>query len=132
MPVQWTFRCYCSRKGTDEIRVWHDKQSKQVQAKFLSRIKILAQLPFDEWNENYYKDLHGDCAELGEIRFFADKVQQRPLGFRSGKNEFTILFNAKEKGGKFVPKSACKKALARKSEVLKSKDRTNAIWLILG
>lgn len=133
MPVLWTFRCYVAPNGTDEIKDWYDGQSKQVQAKFLSRLKMLAQLPFNEWNDNLYKDLHGDCVGLGEIRFFAGKIQQRPLGFRSGELEFTILFCAVEKGEKFVPKSACQKALERKKEVEgdTNEECTNALWLAL-
>ncbi len=91
MPVLWSFRCYRSADGTDEIRAWYDGGSKQLQARFLSRMRMLAQLPRAEWNENLYKNLHGPCSGLGEIRFLADKVEQRPLGFRSGSDEFTIL-----------------------------------------
>lgn len=131
MTILWSFRCYRSAGGVDEIRAWHDGGSKQLQSRFLSRMKILALLPRAEWNENLYKDLRGTCSGLGEIRFFADKVQQRPLGFRSGAAEFTILFCAKEKGGKFDPLSACKKAIARRDEVLKDRSRTNALWLAL-
>lgn len=126
-----TFRCYVSAKGRDEIEAWYASASKKVRAKFLSRLKMLANLPWDEWNEPLYKKLHGNCAGLGEIRFFADNVQQRPLGFRSGENEFTLLFCATEKGGNFVPSNACEKALSRKDEVLVSKERTNALWLAL-
>ncbi len=131
MAVLWTFRCYRSPDGTDEVKAWYDAGSKQLRGTFLSRMRILAQLPRAEWNENLYKNLHGPCSGLGEIRFSADKVEQRPLGFRSGNTEFTILFCAKEKGGKFVPLSACEKAIARKNEVLKDRSRTNALWLVL-
>ena len=131
MAVLWTFRCYRSPDGTDAIRSWYDGQSRKVQAKFWSRLRILAQLPVEEWNENFYKKLRANCAGLGEIRFFADNVQHRPLGYRSGKNEFTILFCATEKGGKFVPLSACERALARKSELQELKGKTNALWLVL-
>lgn len=129
MPILWSFRCYRSADGTDEIKAWYDGGSKRLQAKFLSRMRILAQLPRVEWNENLYKDLHGPCGGLGEIRFFADKVQQRPLGFHSGAAEFTILFCAKEKGGRFVPLSACEKAIARRDDVLNNRDQTNALWI---
>jgi hypothetical protein len=73
----------------------------------------------------------GPCAGLAEIRFKADNVQQRPLGFHSGSQEFTILFWATEKGGKFVPLSACETALRRKAEVLGNKDRADDLWLAL-
>ena len=131
MPILWSFRCYRSADGTDEIRAWYDGGSKQLRAKFISRMRTLAQLARNEWHENLYKDLHGACSGLGEIRFFANKVQQRPLGFHSGDGEFTILFCAKEKGGKFVPLSACEKAITRRGEVLKNRSRTNALWLVL-
>ncbi len=131
MTILWSFRCYRSANGTDEVRAWYDGGSKQLRARFLSRMKTLAQIERNEWHKNWYKDLHGACSGLGEIRFFADNVQQRPLGFHSGDAEFTILFCAKEKGGKFVPLSACEKAIARKDEVLKNRSRTNALWLAL-
>lgn len=131
MPAIWRFRCYISPNGTDETRRWHDEQSKQVRAKFLQRLTTLAQLPFEEWREPLYKKLHGDCAGLGEIRFNANNVQQRPLGFRSGEREFTILFCAIEKSNRFTPRNACEIALNRKYETLNLKDRTNALWLAL-
>ncbi len=130
MPILWSFRCYRSADGTDEIRAWYDAGSEQLRGTFLSRMRILAQLPRAEWNENLYKNLHGPCSGLGEIRFSADKVEQRLLGFRSGDAEFTILFCAKEKGGKFVPLSACKRAIARRDEVSRHRSRTNALWLV--
>ena len=131
MAVLWSFRCYLSADGTDDVRAWYEVGSKKLQARFLSRMRILAQLGRDEWHEVLYKDLHGVCDGLGEIRFKADKVQQRPLGFHSGDAEFTILFCATEKGGKFVPLSACEKAIARLDEVLNDRSRTNALWLVL-
>ncbi len=131
MPILWSFRCYRSADGTDEIRAWYDAGSRQLQGRFLSRMRILSQLPRAEWNENLYKNLRGPCSGLGEIRFSADKVEQRLLGFRSGDAEFTILFCAKEKGEKFVPLSACEKAITRRDEVLENRSRTNALWLVL-
>ena len=131
MSVLWSFRCYVSPNGTDEIRRWYNGQSKQVQARFLSKLTVLAQLPFEEWREPLYKNLHGECAGLGEIRFKGDNVQQRPLGFRSGETEFTTLFCAIEKSNRFDPRNACEIALNRKHEVLNAKDRTNALWLAL-
>jgi hypothetical protein len=133
MAVRWEFRCFVSADGTDEIHDWFRQQSKQVRARFQSRLSMLAKLPFAEWNDTLHKALHGDCKGLNEIRFKGDRVQQRPLGFRSGEFEFTILFCAKEKSNKFVPANACEKALERKREVTEDKDgsRTNALWLAL-
>jgi hypothetical protein len=117
----------------DQIRASYCAEKTQARSKFLSKLRILAQKPYEEWAIGgiLAKDLHGECSGLREIRFKADGVQQRPLGFRSGEREFTILFWAHEKGGKWVERNACVKAHERKAEVLKSKDRSNALWLAL-
>jgi hypothetical protein len=107
----------------------HDAGSKKLKAKFLSRIITLAQLEFWEWREPPFKTLHGECIGLGEIRFKADGVEQRPLGFRSGPKEFTIVFWAVEKENKFVPREACRRALERKSEILADRKRSDDLWL---
>ena len=114
-----------------DIQTRYEQGSKQLKARFLSRLKILAQLPQSEWREPHYKPLSGPCGELAEIRFKADNVQQRPLGFRAGAHEFTILFWAQEKNNRFVPLSACETALKRKAEVLGNRDRTNELWIAL-
>lgn len=130
MAALWRFRCYRSADGEDMIRTWYEAESQKVKAKFVSRLKMLAQLPRNEWHETLFKELHGNCAGIAEIRFKADNVQRRPLGFRSEDDEFTLLFCAIEKG-RFVPKNACEIALGRKAEVLADGSRTNALWLAL-
>ena len=120
-----------SPNGKDEVRAWYDQASKKVRAKFQSRLKSLHTLPFDEWQLPLFRPLRRDLAGLGEIRFKgADNVQYRSIGFRSGVNEFTLLFCAKEKSNKFVPKNAGEIALARKREV-ENGSTTNALWLAL-
>lgn len=131
MPFQWSFRYYVAPDGTRDVKDSYDAGSKKLRAKFLSRITTLAQLEFLEWGEPSFKTLHGDCTGLGEIRFKADDVQQRPLGFRSGPMEFTIVFWAIEKEDKFVPRNACRKALERKNEILADRKRSDVLWLAL-
>ena len=128
MAVIWEFRTYIDPKGNDVVRDWYDSQSKKVKAKFVSRLRMLATLPFSEWNETLHKALHREGAGLNEIRFKADNVQQRPLGFRSGPREFTLLLCATEKSNRFIPANACEIALARKQEV-QNRSKTNALWL---
>lgn len=43
--------------------------------------------------------------------------QYRPIGFFSGKMEFTFLIFANEVGGKFVPPTACEIAQKRRKEL---------------
>ena len=116
------------------FREWHDGQwvvSKKVCAKFLQRLQTLAGLPLGEWREPLFKRLHGEATGISEIRFEYGNVQYRPLGFFSGKDEYTLLVPAIEKGSKFVPISSIKTAQARKNEVLIDRSRTNALWLTL-
>lgn len=129
--VPWSFRCYKSRDGTDQIREAYGRKQRQAQTKFASRLRILSLLPYEEWHADLYKELHGDARGVAEVRFKADGVQQRVLGYRSGEFEFALLFWATEKSKKFVPLSAPATALERKAEVEKSKDRTDALWLAL-
>jgi hypothetical protein len=131
MGVLWRFRHYVGPRGASDVRAVYENGSRQLKARFLSRLRILAQLPLEEWNDNLYKTLSGPCSGLAEIRFKADRVQQRPLGFHSGNYEFTILFWAKEKNSRFVPVSACATALRRKAEVLANEDLADEIWLAL-
>lgn len=131
MPVQWTIRYYVRPGNRDDVRDAYDRGSKQLQAKFQSRLKALAQLPLPEWTDPLAKPLQGSCAGLVEIRFKADRVQQRPLGFRSGASEFTIVFWATERGDKFVPSGSCTKALARKAELLNGEALSHALWFAL-
>jgi len=127
----WTFKCYKSPDGTDQIREVYGAKQRQARTKFASRLRILSLLPYDEWHAELYKELHGKAAGVAEIRFKADGVQQRVLGYRSGESEFSLLFWAIEKSNKFVPLSAPATALERKAEAEKSKDRTHALWLAL-
>lgn len=131
MAVLRDFRCYLCPDGTNEIREWFKHEHTRVQAKFTSRLRTLANLPYVEWHSKLYKTLHGDCKGLSGIRFLVNKIQHRPLGYRSGTNEFTILFCAREVGSKFKPKESCQIALSRKAEAEQEEDRTDALWLAL-
>jgi hypothetical protein len=117
--VTWTFRTFVSGRGEEEVSGWYDAQSPKVQAAFDQRIRTLAQMRLQEWRDPYTKKLKGDGSGLIEIRFFADNVQHRPLGFFGpGRGEFTILICAIEQGDDFVPHDAIAIAQRRKREVL--------------
>lgn len=131
MTALWTFRHYVDQNGSSDVRRAWERASAQVRAKFKSRLIDLAHLPLSEWHETYFKRLSGPDSGLAEIRFKADRVQQRPLGFHSGPNEFTLLFWATEKGGEFRPRSACNIALRRKAEVISGGRQTDVLWIAL-
>jgi hypothetical protein len=123
MPVLWTIRCYVSHRRNDEIRAWYDGQSARVRAKFLSRLKFLAQTPRSGWKREPFDLLRNECEGLGEIRFNADGVQHRPLGFFSPGMVFTIVICAQEKNGRFEPRNACAIGLSRKAEIERDASR---------
>jgi Phage derived protein Gp49-like (DUF891) len=126
MPVLWAIRCYTSARGVDEIRAWYDQQSPVVRAKFLSRLQFLAQTPRPGWKREPFDLLKGRYGELGEIRFKADRIQYRPLGFFSPGSTFTLVICAQEKNSRFVPKNAPDIALARKREIEADAKRSRA------
>jgi hypothetical protein len=133
LPILNRFSYYAEAGTPDrgDVRRAYEDGSDEFKGRFLSRLRILAQLPRREWHEGYFKKLAGECEGLWEIRFKADRVQQRPLGFHISDTEFVILFWATEKGNKFVPASACATALTRKAEVLADRRRAHALWLAL-
>jgi hypothetical protein len=131
LPILWSFRYYTPGDRKTGIRQRHDKGSKKLQATFRSRLKTLSQLDWEEWREPYFKQLSGTARGLCEVRFKADGVQQRPLGFVSGNREFTLVAWATEKNDRFVPLSAPETAMRIKSEVLQDRSLTDAIWFAL-
>jgi hypothetical protein len=129
MPVLWTIRSYVSERGIDEIREWYGNQTARCRAKFLSRIRFLAQTPRSGWKREPFDLLHGH--NIGEVRFNADSVQHRPLGFFSPGMTFTIVICAIEKGNKFVPKTAPETAESREREIEADASRCCPFWLPL-
>ena len=125
MPAVWTFRCYRTVGGRDVVSDWYEKQRPEVQAKFDTTIEFLIQAEPHEWDRPSFGKLAGPCAGLGEIRFKAGRTQHRPLGFTEPGCKFTIVFVAQEKGGRFVPPTACETALSRKTEVLQNGSRAD-------
>ncbi len=116
----WTFRTYVSPQGYEEVATWYTDQTPTVQAVFDQRLRNLAQMKPQEWREPYTKQLEGLCDGLVEIRFKADRVQQRPLGFYGlARMEFTIVLMAREIGDRFEPRDACEIALTRKADVIR-------------
>ena len=115
----WTFRTYVGPTGVEAVKDWYARQSAKVQAGFDNRVANLRQMRPEEWRAPYSKQLDGECDGLVELRFKADRVQRRPLGFFGPQRmEFTLLFFAIEKDGTFVPRDACQQALRRRDVVL--------------
>ena len=130
LPPPWRYRCYVSKNGKDEIRAWYERQSKECRRKFLERAQALRGLPDDEWRLPLFRWLRGDGRGIGEVRFKADGVQQRILGFRGEPPDlFTFIFPAKEKSDQFIPRNTIEIAQQIKAIVEAEKARSNECWL---
>lgn len=121
----WQIRCYLDLDGVDVIDEWLNDQPDRIQARFDQRIRHLRQQPKDKWVRPYFDTLSDDCSGLGEVRFECGNVQYRPIGFASGKMEFTLIFVAREIGGEFIPRNTCKKSQERKTEVQADRRRSH-------
>lgn len=65
--------------------------------------------------------LHGECDGLMELRRQSGNVQYRPIGcYGPGQREVTLLVGATERGGRFVPPSACETAQERKARLIET------------
>jgi hypothetical protein len=111
-----------------DIKTTHDTGTPQLRARFKSRLVNLAQLSRHDWHSDYCKALSGSGDGLFEVRFKANGVMQRPLGFFSSVNEFTLLFWAIEKGNRFIPKSACETAQTWKRHAEQNRSLTHEYW----
>jgi hypothetical protein len=126
--MQWTWKAYKTSKGTSVVTEWRESVSATVWTEFRASVEFLDGQPPVNWTRPYIGKLRHDCKGLIEIRFDHGNVQYRPIGFYSGKQEFTILFFATEKGGKFVPLAACEIAQRRRNEIEKDKEKSREWW----
>jgi hypothetical protein len=96
---------------------WYDTLPPKAQAKLDTLIEHFKDLPHTKWGSNYLKELEG-YEGIFEIRFSANKVVYRPLGFfGSGRGEFTFLIGAREHGDRFEPITAPATADTRMKDV---------------
>jgi hypothetical protein len=136
MASLWRFRGFKSESGEELIRKWYRDASGDKRAKFTVTMKFLDERQQSEWGtprqSPRFKQLSGVLTGYGEIRFFADKVQQRPIGRFTAKGEFTILFFAIEVGNKLRPKETeLKKILdERKSLISANKEKYTHEWKV--
>jgi hypothetical protein len=118
MALLWTFRSYVSPDGTDVILEWFDEATKEARGKFRSKLRILGQLEKAEWRRPIFDTLSGDGAGLSEIRFTANNVPWRPLGFDLGAHVYALVICATKDEHAWDPRNACQIGLQRKAEIL--------------
>jgi hypothetical protein len=124
MPL-WTLKSFTAPDGkTTLVSEWLDAQDEDVQAAFLTRMKFLRGRPENGWDRPQVGQLRrGECKGLYEIVLKVNGVQHRPLGYYSGKMEFTFVAFATERDGKLVPDGICDTAKQRIKIIEEKKER---------
>lgn len=114
----WVFKIYVSPSGrTAQKEV--DEQDAVVVINFKTRLRYLANTPKADWKKPHARKLKG-VKDLYEIRFEANNVQHRPLGFFGlGAKEFTILIWATHKQDIYDPSEAIETAEKRRALIEK-------------
>jgi hypothetical protein len=103
--------------GEDIVTRWYGRYERRpkVRAALDARMTYLRQQNRDGWVREPYDTLRDG---VGEVRFKAETVCHRPLGFFGpGRNEFTFLFFA-TKTNVFDPPNAIDIAVERKDLVI--------------
>lgn len=131
MALRWTFRSYIDRAGTDVIQEWFNGATIKARGGFRSKLRILGNLPKEEWRRPLFDTLSDDCKGLWEIRFEAAGVPWRPLGFFDGTSVFILVICATKDDNRWIPGNACRIGLERKTEILANPARCHDLPIIL-
>jgi hypothetical protein len=107
--------CYVTDGGKNNIQDTYESSNDELKAEFESIVSRLLKCQRQEWTRPDAAKLNkagkSGFRDYFEIRFFANKKQQRPIGyFGPGDNEFTILIWATEKGNQLKPATWREKA----------------------
>jgi hypothetical protein len=115
----WSFKGFIKTGGANIVQEWCRDADDVMWEAFVAHCEYLGPRPITAWVMPYTRMLGGgkrskkNCTGLVEFRFDVGNVEYRPLGFYSGKMEFTFLFFAEEHDGEFVPPNACQIAKER-------------------
>jgi|ERR1039457_892079 hypothetical protein len=123
----WTIKCYVDANGQNEIQQIYKSGSADLRATLESALEYLKEQPKQDWRRPSAQKLvkNKKFRDFYEIRFKADNVQQRPIGyFGPGVSDFTVLIWAHEKGNALKPATWHKTAVRRMEEI---KDGTASV-----
>lgn len=85
------------------------------------RLQYLRCQPKENWKAPHSKllksDRDNDCKEIYEIRFKANNVQQRPLGYFIEPNFFVVVLWATHKDKAWAPRNYCNISSGRKKAI---------------
>jgi hypothetical protein len=120
----WTFLEFLTTGNRGVITEWYAELTEEAQQDFDDLLRYLAVTPRHLWERPKFAPITG-YAGLGKLRFKANRVQYRHIGFFGPKaGQFTLLIGAEERGRRWVPRDAPNQALRRKTIVEADNDRT--------
>jgi hypothetical protein len=120
----WTLKSFTRPDSTMIVAEWYERQADAVKVAFLTSMKFLRAQPEDKWDRPQVGQLrHGSCKGLYEIVLKVNGVQHRPIGYYSGKMEFTIVAFATERDRRFNPPNICDTAQERVAFIKNHKER---------
>ena len=115
--MDWKFTVYVSSTGRSDVQDEVNRLNVEALERFAAAVRYLAITPKSEWNEPKAKKLTG-YKELYEIRFIANNVQLRPIGyFGPEAYQFTILIWATHKQNVYKPSDAFGSSIRRKKAI---------------
>lgn len=120
----WTFRCYTSNRGDNEIQEWYESLDSAARAKVYDRVMDRLRFwPKQKWTDPYVHHLT-NSDDIYSIIIKYKRIQYRITGFFiEDKSEFIMLDWFIEQGKKSY-KPAIDRANARKREVLNGERAT--------
>lgn len=120
--MTFEFRSYRSATGRNDVSAEYEGGTDELQAGLDVALNYLVHLPRMKWSNprtHAARLSKQDWPDFYEIRFFANRTQQRPIGFFGpDENVFTIVMWCTEKGGKIIPTTWFKTAFTRRQEIL--------------
>ena len=122
----------CPRTGRGAFSLDYDKLGVKGEAACDERVRYLREQEPSMWRDPYAKKLSGsrddDCRNLYEIRFKANNVQQRPMGYFGPRdNEFTVVVWVTHKGSQYSTTEFCRIAKERWGAVCSGAAKTSEV-----
>jgi hypothetical protein len=118
--MNWKIKAYVTDSGHSDVLKTYEDGTDDLQAGLDVELSYLVVRPRTEWRRPHVAKLakNVDYKDFYEIRFFADRVQQRPIGFFGpNADDFTIVLWATEKGDKLIPKAWNAISNSRRTEI---------------
>jgi len=112
------------------VQKHYNSANEELKANLENALEYLICLERSEWirPRAHRMTKCDEFRDFFEIRFKANNVQQRPIGyFGPGANDFTILIWATEKGNKLIPEEWCSIANRRRLEIIEGKAKAEKL-----